>query len=72
MSCLNGAGDTVVPMAVALTSMWAAQIPLAYFLPRVSALGVYGVRWAMVIAVVMRAFTYAIYFRLGPWKRKRV
>ena len=71
-TCLSLAGDTVVPMAAGLISMWAAQIPLAYFLPRVSDLGVYGVRWAMVIAMVMRAVTYLIYFRLGPWKRKRV
>jgi MATE family, multidrug efflux pump len=71
-TCINMAGDTIVPMTAGLISMWAAQIPLAYFLPRVSNLGIYGVRWAIVIAMVMRAVTYLIYFRLGPWKRKRV
>lgn len=72
MTCLNGAGDTLPPMMVGLISMWGAQIPLAYILPRVSNLGVYGVRWAIVIAMVMRALTYLTYFKVGRWKRKRV
>ncbi|MDO9333264.1 MAG: MATE family efflux transporter [Dehalococcoidales bacterium] len=70
--CLNGVGDTVIPMAASLITMWGVQVPLAYFLPRMTDLGVYGVRWAMVVALAMRAFTYIIYFKLGRWKRKKV
>ncbi len=71
-SCLNGAGDTLVPMIAGLVSMWGAQIPLAYFLPKVGDLGVYGIRWAAVIAIWMRAITYIIYFRGGRWKHRKV
>lgn len=71
-SCLNGVGDTMIPLLASLVTMWGLQLPLAGFLPRVANLGVYGVRWAMVIALAMRAFTYIFYFRLGRWKRKKV
>jgi putative MATE family efflux protein len=71
-SCLNGVGDTMIPLLASLVTMWGLQLPLAFFLPRVTNLGVYGVRWAMVIALAMRAFTYLFYFRLGRWKRKRL
>lgn len=71
-SCLNGVGDTVIPLLASLATMWGLQLPLAAFLPRVANLGVYGVRWAMVIALATRAFIYIFYFRLGRWKRKKV
>jgi putative MATE family efflux protein len=71
-NCLNGVGDTMIPLLASLVTMWGLQLPLAVFLPRVANLGVYGVRWAMVIALAMRAFTYIFYFRLGRWKRRKI
>jgi Na+-driven multidrug efflux pump len=70
--CLNGVGDTMIPMVASLVTMWLIQIPLAYFLPRWTEIGVYGVRWAMVAALAGRAFTYIIYFRAGKWKFKNI
>jgi putative MATE family efflux protein len=70
--CLNGVGDTMIPMVASLVTMWLIQIPLAYFLPRWTEIGVYGVRWAMVAALAGRAFTYIIYFRAGKWKSKKI
>jgi putative MATE family efflux protein len=70
--CVNGAGDTVVPMIVMVVNMWLMQIPLAYFLPRMTGLGVYGVRWGIVAGTVAAAVIYTIYFRAGRWKTKRV
>lgn len=70
--CLNGVGDTMIPMLASLTTMWGAQVPMAYFLPKYTSIGVYGVRWAMVTALAMRAITYVVYFSLGRWKRKQV
>jgi Na+-driven multidrug efflux pump len=74
--CLNGVGDTMIPMIAGLVSMWLVQIPLAYFLPKWnvfgSELGVFGVRWAMVAALAMRAIAYVIYFRAGRWKRLKI
>jgi Na+-driven multidrug efflux pump len=62
----------VIPLLASLATMWGLQLPLAAYLPKVANLGVYGVRWAMVTALAMRAFTYMIYFRLGRWKRKKL
>jgi putative MATE family efflux protein len=72
MSCINSVGDTIPPMLVSLMTIWVIQIPLAYFLPRITDLGVLGVRWAMVTSSVIGSLTYTIYFHLGRWKRKTV
>ncbi len=72
MQCLSSVGDTLPPMLATLLSFWLVQIPLAFFLPRVTNLGVYGVRWAMVAGMATAAIAYTIYFRLGRWKRKKV
>ena len=72
VSCLNGVGDTIMPMFTNLATMWFVQLPIAYFLPKVTELGVYGIRVAIVTAVVLRAFIYIVYFRRGSWKNKKV
>ena len=69
---IAGAGDTLPPMLISLVMIWAVQLPLAYFLPRVTNLGMYGVGWAIVTGVVMGAVALIIYFRLGRWKHKKV
>jgi len=69
---ISGAGDTFPAMLISLLMVWVIQLPLAFFLPRIGNLGVYGVRWALVIGIVIGAVTYAIYFRMGRWKRKRL
>jgi putative MATE family efflux protein len=69
---LNGVGDTVPPMIVTLAAMWGVQVPLAYFIPKATTLGVFGVRWALVGGSVLRAVSFSVYFLTGRWKRKRV
>jgi Na+-driven multidrug efflux pump len=72
VQCLNGVGDTLIPMLTTLLTMWLVQVPMAYFIPKYTSIGVYGVRWGVVTAIVLRAITYAIYFKAGRWKRKKV
>jgi len=69
---LNGIGDTFTVMLVTLLTMWLVQIPLAYILPLFTGLGVYGIRWAMVSAQILRAIFYIFYFRSGRWKSKKI
>jgi len=69
---ISGAGDTIPPMVISLVMMWVVQLPLVFLLPQITNLGVYGVRWAIVIGLIVGAAAYTIYFRLGRWKRKRV
>ena len=70
--CLSGVGDTVPPMLATILTIWVVQIPLSLLLPRVTDLGVYGVRWAMVMGMFAGAIAYITYFRMGRWKRKRL
>jgi len=70
--CLSGVGDTLPVMLANLVTMWGMVVPLAYFLPQVGNLGVYGVRWAMVAGVICRAIFYSVYFLSGRWKRKKI
>lgn len=70
--CISGVGDTLPPMLLSVLLGWGVQIPLAYLLPRVTDLGVYGVRWGMVAGILLGAIAYTIYFRLGRWKYKMV
>jgi len=72
VQCLNGVGDTWIPMFTTLLTMWLVQVPMAYFLPKYTPISVYGVRWGIVTAVVLRGIIYAAYFKAGRWKRKRV
>jgi len=72
MHCLNGMGDTMVPMLTTLATMWFVQVPMAYILPNTTDIGVYGIRWAIVTAIAMRAVIYAAYFKHGRWRRVKV
>ena len=69
---ISGAGDTLPPMLVTLLNFWLVQIPLAFFLPKFTNLGVYGVRWAIAAGWIAGAIAFAMYFRLGRWKQKVV
>jgi putative MATE family efflux protein len=70
--CIAGAGDTLPTMIVSIAMIWVIQLPLAFFLPGVANLGVYGVRWAIVVSIFSGAIFYVIYFMSGRWKAKKV
>jgi Na+-driven multidrug efflux pump len=59
-------------MVISLAAAWAVQLPVAFLLPRVTGLGIYGVRWAIVAATLVSSLAYVVYFRLGRWKLKPV
>jgi Na+-driven multidrug efflux pump len=70
--CISGSGDTLPPMIFGIIGTWLIQLPLAYFLPKLTGWGVYGVRWAMAITVVLMTIGFTLYFISGRWKRKVV
>jgi Na+-driven multidrug efflux pump len=71
-SSIAGAGDTVPNMIINVGMIWAVQLPLAFLLPRVTDLGIFGVRWAIVASTFAGTIAYVTYFRLGRWKTKKV
>ena len=70
--CIASVGDTVPTMVVSIAMIWTILLPLAYFLPGVKNLGIYGVRWAIVVSMTMGALFYLLYFMIGRWKLKKV
>jgi putative MATE family efflux protein len=72
MQCISGVGDTVPPMVFALATQWLVMLPLAYFLPKITNLGVYGIRWALVSDIILGSILFTIYFKTGRWKNKNV
>lgn len=71
-SCIASAGDTVPNMIISIIMIWLITLPLAFVLPRVTDLGVLGVRWAIVGGMAVGTIAYVTYFRLGRWKLKKV
>jgi len=71
-NCISGAGDTMPPMLITLAMLWLVQLPLAFLLPRFTEMGMYGVRWAIVISFVVGAIAFTTYFWQGRWKHKKV
>jgi putative MATE family efflux protein len=72
MNVLNSVGDTLRAMIIDMANLWGVRIVLAYLLPRITNLGVYGVRWAIVVDAVTSIIIFFIYFKTGRWKRKKV
>ena len=68
--CISGSGDTMPPMILSIVGTWVFQLPLAYFLPRITNWGVYGIRWAMAINAVLGTLGFVLYYISGRWKRK--
>jgi Na+-driven multidrug efflux pump len=69
--CIAGAGDTLPTMIVSIAMIWMIQLPLAFFLPKVGDLGVFGVRWAIVISLFAGAFFISYTLCWGDGKQKR-
>ena len=70
--CFDGAGDTVPAMAVNLVTLWVLEAPLAYGLARWTGLGLTGIWIGRAVANAANGLLFAIWFRLGRWKRKKV
>lgn len=68
----DGAGNTVPAMAVNLISLWVLEVPLAFGLSRWLSLGVTGIWWGRAIANLANGLLFAIWFRRGRWKEKKV
>ena len=68
----NGAGDTDTPTYVNLVCFWLLQIPMAYLLAQVLALGPRGVFITIAVCDSLLAVISVWLFRRGRWKLKVV
>jgi Na+-driven multidrug efflux pump len=72
VQAFNGAGDTLTPMVLNVSSFWLFKIPLAYTLAQVFAMGPRGVFIAITAAYTLQAVVGGILFRRGRWKTKKI
>jgi putative MATE family efflux protein len=77
---LDGAGNTIPAMVVNLLSLWALEVPLAYFLAKGvdlpllhwKGLGLDGVWIGRAVSNIANGVLFFFWFRRGRWKRKKV
>ncbi len=72
LNFFTGVGDTTIPMIFEVGTTWCLLLPMAILFPKLWGLGVYGVRWAMVLSYILLSIAYVIYFKIGRWKNKVV
>ena len=65
----NTTGDTFAPMVIMLSTMWLVELPLAFILSQYTGLAEYGVPWAIIIGMTLRAAAYTVHFLRGTWLR---
>ncbi|MCH5341798.1 MAG: MATE family efflux transporter [Acetatifactor sp.] len=68
----RAAGDVVLPMGVAIASMWIFRLAFAYLLGIYMGLGLMGVWIAMTIDWVFRGICFAVRFKGHKWERKLI
>lgn len=71
-NAFNGAGDTRTPTLVNLACFWAFELPLAWGLSRLPAVGPDGVFASVAIAFSVVAVVSGILFRRGRWAAQQV
>lgn len=69
---LQGAGETRVPFALTLLTLWVIRIPLTYALAVPLGLGATGAWIAMSSSTFLSGMVMASYFRWGRWREVQV
>lgn len=69
---LQGAGDTLVPMILLVSSLWFVRLPLAWLFAIHLGWGVTGAWWAMSITCCLSGILMCAWFKSGYWKNTRV
>ena len=68
----DGAGDTVPAMAVNLFTLWGVEVAFSIGLAQWLGMGITGIWWGRAIANMANGLFFAVWFRLGRWKRRKV
>jgi putative MATE family efflux protein len=69
---LINVGDTVMGFLLETLPSWGIQIALSFILSRYTNLGIYGVRWSIVLGFIIAGVIFLLYFRMGKWKLKNI
>ena len=67
-----GAKDVLSPLFISLLTLGGLQVTLAFYLPKVTGLGVTGIWWAILGATIIQGLASASLFRAGRWKPRDI
>jgi Na+-driven multidrug efflux pump len=67
---LQGAGDTLSPTAITITTMVVLRLPLSYYC--LTHFGVTGAWWAMTVSTIAQGILTVWLFKQGKWRKKKV
>jgi len=67
---MRGAGDSLVPMFITLTSLWIIRVPFAYIMA--GRIGVTGIWWSIPAGWFVGLVLSFLYYKTGYWKKKAV
>jgi putative MATE family efflux protein len=67
-----GVGDTWPAFIMEVVFMWGFLVPMAWASNSFTSFGVWGIRWALVIRLVLGGIIFAVYFMMGKWKHRKV
>jgi putative MATE family efflux protein len=67
---LRGAGDTLIPMFITLTSLWIIRIPFAWYFSK--SMGETGIWWSVPAGWGVGLLLTFLYYLTGRWKTKTV
>jgi MATE family multidrug resistance protein len=65
-------GNTFAALLLEMAHTWGVQLPLVFFLTRYTDMGFYGMRWGMVIGILVAGVIFTLYFWKGDWASKEV
>lgn len=68
----QGAGDSFPPMVASTVANVVVKVPLAYFLVKVTQLGIDSVWWAISASVVVEAVIIVYYYKKGHWLKVKL
>ncbi len=72
IGAMQGAGDTVRPLWISVTSLWFIRVPLAWFLAFGVGMGATGAWLSMAISQGIQGVLCLLVFKQGTWKTKKV
>lgn len=67
---MRGAGDSLMPMFITLTSLWIIRVPFAYLMA--GRIGVTGIWWSIPAGWFVGLVLSYLYYKTGHWKKKAV
>jgi len=69
---ITGVGDTMPAFIMEVIFMWGFLIPMAWYSNTYTDFGIWGIRWALAIRMILGGIIFAVYFYMGKWKHRKI